>query len=64
MWIELCVCVFFSPWGHVNSYAQIWSLTRHLGHMTHMLDSDWLKKNVLRFDWLLPLVALCTTCIR
>ena len=44
MWIELCVCVFFSPWGHVNSYAQIWSLTRHLGHMTHMLNSDWLKK--------------------
>ena len=21
-----CVCVFFSPWGHVNFYAQIWAL--------------------------------------
>ena len=35
--------VFFIPWGHVNFHDHIWALRRHLGHMTYMLDSDWLK---------------------
>ena len=42
-------------------YAHIWALTRHLGHMAYMLDSDWLKKFLLRSDWLGPSVALYTT---
>ena len=37
-----CVCLFFTPWGHVNFHAQIWALTRHWGHVGSMLDSDWL----------------------
>ena len=53
--------VFFIPWGHVNFHDHIWALRRHLGHMTHMLDSDWLKKFLLRSDWLGPIVALITT---
>ena len=34
---------------------------RHFGHMTHMLDSDWSKKILLRSDWLGPSVAPFTT---
>ena len=29
--------------------------------MTHMLDSDWMKKFLLRSDWLPTEVVLCTT---
>ena len=61
MWIKLCVCVFFIPWGHVNFHDHIWAFQRHLGHMTYMLDSDWLKKNLLRSDWLPTRVACITT---
>ena len=61
MWIKLCVCVFFMPWGHVNFHDHIWAFQRHLGHMTYMLDSDWLKKNLLRSDWLPTRVACITT---
>ena len=53
--------VFFIPWGHVNFHDHIWALRRHLGHMTYMLDSDWLKKFLLRSDWLPTEVALYTT---
>ena len=53
--------VFFIPWGHVNFHDHIWALRRHLGHMTYMLDSDWLKKFLLRSDWSGPIVALITT---
>ena len=55
--------VFFIPWGHVNFYDHIWALRRQLGHMTYMLDSDWLKKFLLRSDWLPTEVALITTSI-
>ena len=47
--------------GSREFYPHIWALTRHLGHMTHMLDSDWLKNPLLRSDWLEPSVALYTT---
>ena len=47
--------------GSCEFYAHIWALTRHLGHMAYMLDSDWLKKFLLRSDWLGPSVALYTT---
>ena len=47
--------------GSREFYAHIWALTRHLGHMAYMLDSDWLKKFLLRSDWLGPSVALYTT---
>ena len=53
--------MFFTPWGHVNFHDHIWAFQRHLGHMTYMLDSDWLKKFLLRSDWLPTEVALCTT---
>ena len=53
--------VFFIPWGDVNFYDHIWALRRHLGHMTYMLDSDWLKKFLLRSDWSGPIVTLITT---
>ena len=56
-----CVRVFLTPWGHVNFHDHIWALRRHLGHMTYMLDSDWLKKFLLRSDWLTTEVALYTT---
>ena len=61
MWIELCLCVFFTPWGHVNFYAQIWALTRHRSHVGSMLRSDWSIKNLLRSDWLQIYVACFTT---
>ena len=53
--------LFFTPWGHVNFHDQIWALQRHLGHVCQMLPSDWLIQNLLRSDWLLPVVALFTT---
>ena len=53
--------VFFIPWGDVNFHDRIWALRRHLGHMTYMLDSDWLKKFLLRSDWLPTRVACITT---
>ena len=56
-----CVRVFFIPWGHVNNYAQIWAFVTSISHMGQILDSDWSRQNVLRSDWLLPSVALCTT---
>ena len=56
--------MFFTPWGHVNFHDHIWGFQRHLGHMTYMLDSDWLKKFLLRSDWLPTEVALCTTNVR
>ena len=56
-----CLCVFFFPWGHVNFHDQIWALPRHLGHVCQMLLSDWLIQNLLRSDWLPPIVALLTT---
>ena len=61
MWIKpLCVRVLF-PMGSRELDAQIWALWRHFGHMGCMLDSDWLKKFLLRCDWLVPLVASITT---
>ena len=53
--------VFLTPWGHVNFHDHIRALRRHLGHMTYMLDSDWLKQFLLRSDWLPTEVALYTT---
>ena len=29
--INLCVCVFDSPWGHVNNHAHIWALVTSMG---------------------------------
>ena len=59
--VFLWMPVFFIPWGHVNFHDQIWALWRQLGHMTYMLDSDWLKKFLLCSDWLPTEVALITT---
>ena len=56
-----CVCVFFFPWGHVNIHAQIWGFVTSMSHVCLMLDSDWLKKFLLRCDWLGPIVACITT---
>ena len=47
--------------GTREFYDHIWALKRHLGHMTYMLDSDWLKNPLLRSDWLGPEVAIYTT---
>ena len=61
MWIHLlCVRVLF-PMGSRELDAQIWALWRHFGHMGCMLDSDWLKKFLLRSDWSRPSVASITT---
>ena len=49
--------------GSREFYAHIWALRRHFGHMAYMLDSDWLKKFLLRSDWLGPSVALYTTTL-
>ena len=56
-----CVCLFFTPWGHVNFYDHIWTLWRHISHVGSMLRSDWLIPNFLRSDWLQILVACNTT---
>ena len=56
-----CVCLFFTPWGHVNFHAQIWALTRHFGHVCSMLRSDWWIQNLLRSDWLPTIGAPITT---
>ena len=56
-----CVRVFFIPWGHVSNHAQIWAFVTSISHMGEMRDSDWSRPNLLRSDWLLPSVALCTT---
>ena len=56
-----CVSVFFFPWGHVNSYDHILALTRQIGHVCSMLDSDWLKKSccaLIGRDLLGPLLLL------
>ena len=37
-----------------------WVVTS-ISHMGQMRDSDWSRRNLLRSDWLLPRVALCTT---
>ena len=54
----VCACSFL---GQVNSYAQIWALTRHFGHMGCMLDSDWSTKILLLSDWLTTKGAPITT---
>ena len=56
-----CVCVFFSPWGHVNWMPKYGHMKRHHGHMGSMLDADWFPKILLRSDWLLRLIASYTT---
>ena len=56
-----CVCVFFTPWGHVNFMTIFGTHLRHFGHVCQMLDSDWLIQNLLRSDWLPTIVAMLTT---
>ena len=63
MWIELCLCVFFIPWGHVNKMTIFGHDLRHNCHVGEILDSDWLIQILLRSDWLGPMVALCTTVL-
>ena len=58
--LPINVCVLY-PMGSREFYDHIWALKRHFGHMTHMLDSDWLKNLLLRSDWLLPKGAILTT---
>ena len=58
-----CVCVFFILWGHVSNHAQIWAFVTSISHMSEMRDSDWSRENLLRSDWLGPLVATMTTVI-
>ena len=60
--LPMNACVLY-PMGSREFYDHIWALKRHLGHMTYMLDSDWLKKFLLRSDWLPTEVALYTTDI-
>ena len=57
----VCVCPF--PMGSREFYDHIWALKRHFGHMTNMLDSDWLKNLLLRSDWLLPKGAILTPIV-
>ena len=59
-----CVRVFFIPWGHVSNHAQIWAIVTSISHMGQMRDSDWSRENLLRSDWLGPLVATMTTIVR
>ena len=58
--LPMNACVLY-PMRSREFYDHIWALKRHFGHMTHMLDSDWLKNPLLRSDWLGPIVALYTT---
>ena len=58
-----CVRVFFIPMGHVSNHAQIWAIVTSISHMGQMRDSDWSRENLLRSDWLGPLVATMTTYI-
>ena len=60
--LPMNACVLY-PMRSREFYDHIWALTRHLGHMAYMLDSDWLKKFLLRSDWLGPSVALYTTTV-
>ena len=55
--------VFFIPMGHVSNHAQIWAIVTSISHMGQMRDSDWSRENLLRSDWLGPLVATMTTYI-
>ena len=59
-----CVRVFFIPWGHVSNHAQIWAFVTSISHMGEMRDSDWSRENLLRSDWLGPIVAPITTPIK
>ena len=61
--VFLWMRMFFIPWGHVKFHDHIWALWRQLGHMTYMLDSDWLKKFLLRSDWSIPKGAIYTTAL-
>ena len=58
--LPMNACVLY-PMGWREFSWPYMGLRRHLGHMTYMLDSDWLKKFLLRSDWLGPIVALYTT---
>ena len=58
--LPMNACVLY-PMRSREFYDHIWALKRHLGHMTYMLDSDWLKNPLLRSDWLSTEVALYTT---
>ena len=53
-----CVCVFFIPMG--SRGLKQWVVTS-ISHMGEMRDSDWSRHILLRSDWLLPSVAICTT---
>ena len=55
-----CVRVFFIPRG--SRGLKQWVVTSK-SHMGEMRDSDWSRRNLLRSDWLLPRVAICTTLI-
>ena len=56
-----CVRVFFIPMG--SRGLKQWVVTS-ISHMGEMRDSDWSRKILLRSDWLLPSVAICTTNCR
>ena len=45
----------------MNKMTIFGHLPRHHGHMGSMLDADWLKKFLLRSDWLGPSIAYLTT---
>ena len=53
-----CVRVFFIPMG--SRGQKQWVVTS-ISHMGEMRDSDWSRPNLLRSDWLLLDVAICTT---
>ena len=55
-----CVRVFFIPMG--SRGLKQWVVTS-ISHMGEMRDSDWSRKILLRSDWLLPSVAICTTAV-
>ena len=60
MWIPLlCVCVLYS---YGSRGLKQWVVTSK-SHMGEMRVSDWSRRNLLRSDWLLPRVAICTTNI-
>ena len=55
-----CVRVFFIPMG--SRGQKQWVVTS-ISHMGEMRDSDWSRPNLLRSDWLLLDVAICTTIL-
>ena len=56
----LCACVLYSM-GSREFHDHIWAFVTSISHMGEILDSDWSRQNLLRSDWLLPIVALITT---